>query len=295
MLTLKQIETFYWTGKLGTVQRAANRLHITQSAATKRLQEVERLSGAPLFEGDTGRKATLSPKGLELFALCQNLLEEVQDLQTMAKEKPSPTQPLRIGLTELIALTWFKSFMQTMRQLYPEQIIAPQVHSSAALHNHVLTNKLDFCLMPKSDVSPLLASIEIGQARFEWMGPSGCFQAGQELTPKDLAQWPILEQDSNSIITTLSTHTFLRSGFDPGRFNGGDNVMALGGLVEAGAGLACLPVDLFTQPLQQGRMQLLNVIPPVQRVDYCAVFHKQPRSALHQEIVRVAQQCCVFS
>jgi DNA-binding transcriptional LysR family regulator len=295
MLTLKQIETFYWTGKLGTVQRAANRLHITQSAATKRLQEVERLSSAPLFEGDAGRKATLTPKGIELHAWCQSLLEEVSDLQAMAKDKPSPTHTLRIGLTELIALTWFTSFMPTMRELYPELTIAPEVHSSVILHNHVLANKLDLCFMPRSDISPLLANIEIGRARFEWMGPSGCFRDDQEITAKDLAQWPILEQGSNSIITTLSTHTFRRSGFDPGRFNGGDNVMALGGLVEAGAGLACLPLDLFTLPLQQGRMQLLNVMPPVQRVQYCAVFHKQPRLAIHQEIVRVAQQCCKFS
>lgn len=39
MLTVKQIETFYWVAKLGTVQRAADKLHITQSAATKRLQD----------------------------------------------------------------------------------------------------------------------------------------------------------------------------------------------------------------------------------------------------------------
>jgi hypothetical protein len=46
MLTVKQIETFYWVAKLGTVQRAADKLHITQSAATKRLQDVEAKSAA---------------------------------------------------------------------------------------------------------------------------------------------------------------------------------------------------------------------------------------------------------
>jgi len=280
---------------LGTVQRAANRLHITQSAATKRLQEVERLSSTPLFEGDCGRKAALTPKGIELLAACQSLLEEVSDLQAMEKNKPSPPHSLRIGLTELIVLTWFTNFMKTMRDLHPELTIAPQVHPSLVLHNQLSANKLDLCFMPGSNLSPLLANIEIGRARFEWMGPSGYFRDDQEITSKDLAQWPILEQSSNAIITTPSAPTFRRSGFNPDRFSGGDNVMTLGGLVEAGAGLACLPVDLFTLQLQQGRLQLLKVTPPVQRVQYCAVFHKQPRLALHQEIVRVAQQCCNFS
>lgn len=62
MLTVKQIETFYWVAKLGTVQRAADKLHITQSAATKRLQDVEAKSAARLFEG-SGKKARLSAKG----------------------------------------------------------------------------------------------------------------------------------------------------------------------------------------------------------------------------------------
>jgi DNA-binding transcriptional LysR family regulator len=248
-----------------------------------------------LFEGNAGRKAALTPKGIELHSLCQNLLEEIGDLHAMATNEPSLTYTLRIGLTELIALTWFSAFMQIMRELYSELSIAPEVHPSEVLHNHVSANKLDLCFMPKADMSPLLANIEIGRARFGWMGPSGCFPAHKKITPGDLAQWPILQQGNKSIVTTLSMHTFRRSGFDPGRFNGGENVMALGGLVEAGAGLACLPVDLFATQLRQGRMQLLNVTPAVQRVPYCAVFHKQPRSMLHQEIVRVAQQCCKFS
>ena len=33
MLTVKQIETFYWVAKLGTVQCSADKLHPTQSAA----------------------------------------------------------------------------------------------------------------------------------------------------------------------------------------------------------------------------------------------------------------------
>ena len=41
MLTFKQIEALYWTVRLGTFAASAQKLHTTQSAITKRIQELE--------------------------------------------------------------------------------------------------------------------------------------------------------------------------------------------------------------------------------------------------------------
>ena len=117
MLTVKQIETFYWVAKLGTVQRAADKLHITQSAATKRLQDVEAKSAARLFEG-SGKKARLSAKGHEMFALCEGLLDSIGRLQSCQDADRHMVRVLHIGLTELVALTWFPAFLQQMRDFF---------------------------------------------------------------------------------------------------------------------------------------------------------------------------------
>jgi len=45
MLTFKQLEAVYWVVKLGGFAAAAAKLHTTQSAVSKRVQELE-----PLFD-----------------------------------------------------------------------------------------------------------------------------------------------------------------------------------------------------------------------------------------------------
>lgn len=50
MLTFKQIEALYWTVRLGTFSASAQKLHTTQSAITKRIQELEADFDVALFD-----------------------------------------------------------------------------------------------------------------------------------------------------------------------------------------------------------------------------------------------------
>src|SRR3546814_9710181 len=50
MITLKQLEAFNWIAKLGTFERAAAKLNTTQSAISKRIQELEASIGLPLLD-----------------------------------------------------------------------------------------------------------------------------------------------------------------------------------------------------------------------------------------------------
>lgn len=79
MPTVKQLEAFYWTARLGTLARAADRLHVTQSAITKRLRELEAISAAPLFEPGP-RKAVLTLHGREMLGEVERLLALLGEL-----------------------------------------------------------------------------------------------------------------------------------------------------------------------------------------------------------------------
>jgi DNA-binding transcriptional LysR family regulator len=50
MITLRQLETLHWIAQLGTFERAALKLNTTQSAVSKRIQELEAASGLPVFD-----------------------------------------------------------------------------------------------------------------------------------------------------------------------------------------------------------------------------------------------------
>ena len=63
MLTFKQIEALYWTVRLGTFSASAQKLHTTQSAITKRIQELEADFDIALFDR-SGHRAELTARGM---------------------------------------------------------------------------------------------------------------------------------------------------------------------------------------------------------------------------------------
>ncbi|MEH2492792.1 LysR family transcriptional regulator [Bradyrhizobium sp. AZCC 2230] len=293
MLTVKQIETFYWVAKLGTIQRAADKLHITQSAATKRLQDVEAKSAARLFEG-SGKKARLSAKGHELFALCEGLLDSIGRLQAYQDTNRRVVRVLHIGLTELVALTWFPAFLQQMRDFFSNVILQPHVDTSGPMLEQVIDGRLDLAILPEPELPASAARVSLGSARFAWFCRPGTFDNKRTIPLREFGTVPVIEQAPKSISTILSSRGLESAGVDPERICGGNNAVVVGGLVAAGVGVSMLPVDLFTQQIQSGLMQVVTTDPPTPAVRYDAVFLKQSHSALGYMVAEVARRCCDF-
>jgi DNA-binding transcriptional LysR family regulator len=293
MLTVKQIETFYWVAKLGTVQRAADKLHITQSAATKRLQDVEAKSAARLFEGN-GKKARLSAKGHEMFALCEGLLDSLGRLQAYQNADRQIVRVLHIGLTELVALTWFPVFLKQMRDSFSNIVLQPHVDMSGPLQEQVIDGRLDLAILPEPELSASVARVTLGSARFAWLCRPGEFDGKRTVPLRELGTVPVIEQAPKSVSTILSSRGFESAGVDPQRICGGNNAVVVGGLVAAGVGVSLLPVDLFTQQIQNGLMQVVTTEPPAPAVRYDAIFLKQTHSGLGYMVAEVARRCCEF-
>ena len=294
MLTVKQIETFYWVAKLGTVQRADDKLHITQSAATKRLQDLEAKSAAPLFEGG-GKKARLSAKGHEMLELCEGLLESIGRLEAYRDADRHMTRVLHIGLTELVALTWFSAFLQQMREMFPNLILQPHVEMSGPLQEQVIDGRLDLAILPEPELPASVTRVTLGSARFAWFCRPGEFDRKRTVPLHELGTVPVIEQTPISIITILSSRGFESVGVNPERICGGNNAVVVGGLVAAGVGVSLLPIDLFRQQIENQLMQIVITEPPAPLVRYDAIFLKHSHSALGYMVADVARRCCDFS
>jgi DNA-binding transcriptional LysR family regulator len=293
MLTVKELQTFYWVARLGTVSKAAEKLHVTQSAATKRLQEVEAITSAPLFESG-GRKNQLTVKGKELLADCERLLELLEQLERLKRATEAPARTLRIGLGELTALTWFPSFLRKMKAIHPTITVQPEIDMSSTLRGRVLEGRLDFAFIPDPADSEGLARVFLGHAQFGWFAAPGSFQHGVTHPLHELAAQAVIEQSENSIITTLCARLWESAGVNPERIYGGNNVVALAGLISAGVGVSCLPVALFEEDLAQGRLQLVETSPPAPAVGYYCCFLKT-HASLGDSVADIARRSCAFT
>lgn len=289
MITIKQIEALYWVSRLGTLNKAADKLHITQSAATKRLQEVESLSMFPLFE-EQGRKNRLTTKGKELVKECEGLLSLIDELELLKGSSKLPARTLHVGLTEFTALTWFPNFIQLMNKTYPSITIQPEVDLSTQLYNKIKEGRLDFAFLPDIHPDEGLTKITFGEIEFGWFCAPGQFDNDRVYELTALAEMTVIEQNAHSIITELCGQLWENAGVQPKRIYGGNHVNALAGLISAGIGISCLPVAMLGPEISRGKLQHIKTHPVAPSVAYSCYFLKNLHSALGFTLSDLAHQ-----
>jgi DNA-binding transcriptional LysR family regulator len=84
--TLRQLEYFVAVADSGTVTGAAARVHLSQSAMSTALAELERALGVQLLMRHHARGVTLTPSGEQLLVVARQLLAQAEDLESSAHE-----------------------------------------------------------------------------------------------------------------------------------------------------------------------------------------------------------------
>ncbi len=293
MFTIKQLESFYWVARLGTIAKAADKLHVTQSAITKRMQELQASVAAPLFERGS-RKNLLTSAGKELQTESENIFELLEQLEKMKRSSKHATHVLHIGLGEMTALTWFPAFLKRMKDVYPGVTIQPEIDQSTPLFQKVMDGRLEFAILPEMPDAGVLAQVPIGDVQFGWLSAPGRFEEDVCLSLPELSAHPVIEQSQLSIITRLCAQMWEGAGVQPERINGGNNIVALAGLVAAGVGISCLPLPIFEKEIAQGKLRLIKTNPPAPSVTYSCYFPRYPNSALGYSVAAIAKQTCTF-
>jgi DNA-binding transcriptional LysR family regulator len=91
-----ELRSFCTAADLGSVGRAAIRLHVSQPALSKRLQALEQLAGVTLLERSS-RGVTLTPAGRRLYAEARRLLEQAELVEELMLGLARVSGPLRVA------------------------------------------------------------------------------------------------------------------------------------------------------------------------------------------------------
>lgn len=284
MLTVKQLQAFYWTAKLGTLGKAGERLHITQSAATKRLQELESVAVSPLFQS-AGRRNELTRRGHELTQACEELFGLLDALDALTSSPQAPVRELHIGLTDVSASTWFPAFVHGMREAHPAMALYPEVAESPVLIERLRNGDLDFAFLPDPPVKDGLKLRPLGQVAFAWFSAPGAYPKGKRCTLEQLARSPVIEQTGGSLIARLYDRQWPLHAL-PRKIRGGNNAHALAELVMSGLGVACLPRNMFAEQMRSGKLEPVDCKPPAPMITYygCSAQTSLGVDVLVQEI-----------
>lgn len=148
-ITLRQLEIFAAIAKTENVSRAAERLAMSQSAASGALVELERTFGSPLFDR-IGKSLHLNATGAGLLPLAEDLLAQALDVEAyLAGRKLGP---LNIGATLTIGNYLATLLIAEYMGQHPEAPVQLHVANTDTIVERLLSFECDLGLV-EADVS----------------------------------------------------------------------------------------------------------------------------------------------
>ena len=129
-IPLNFLPTFVAVAQLENLRAAAESLHLTHSAVSQQIGEIESRLGFPLFDR-RGRRIHLNAAGQALLRQAAPALAQVEDGVRAAAAVAGATQGLRVTMVPSFAQRWFLPRLGLWRERHPD--ITIEIESSLAL------------------------------------------------------------------------------------------------------------------------------------------------------------------
>jgi DNA-binding transcriptional LysR family regulator len=143
--SIGQLQAFRWTAELGSVQKAADRLNVTQPSLSLRLKQLAAAVDDPLLERQ-GRSLRLTRHGHTFLSRAKIVLDAYDELQKSTRTA-AIAGPLRIGVAEGFAVACMATLVASLRRDFP--LLRPEwtVATSAGLEQQLADGELDMAII----------------------------------------------------------------------------------------------------------------------------------------------------
>lgn len=256
-ITLKQIDVFTAVAREGSVTKAALWLHLTQSAASMALADLEAQLGAKIFDR-IGRRLQLNELGRRLLPLAQETVARAQEMEDIAAGDLPGHGRLRIGASLSIGNYLMPQLIGDYLKAYPRAEVSLDVGNTRHIIESVRQFSCDvgfiegFCHDPDIEVLPWMEDELVIFAHAEHPLAQ---QATLTATDFANAQWILREAGSgtrevfdNAVAGKLpNLHVRLEL----------SHTEAIKGAVEAGIGIACASRLTLKEALAAGTVVVL--------------------------------------
>ncbi len=145
-LTLSQLDYLVAVADSPSWAAAATR-HVTPSALSQGLAELERRLGVRLFERD-GRRRTLAPTATEVLAYARRVLADTDDLSRWLDQvRSGQAGPFRLGMIDAAALGHWPHTLQALRSKHESVSLQLSIGPSGQLLDQLQANQLDLAVI----------------------------------------------------------------------------------------------------------------------------------------------------
>jgi DNA-binding transcriptional LysR family regulator len=293
LITFKQLEAVYWIADLGSFAAAAAKLNTTQSAVSKRVQELELQFNVEIFDRSK-RTARLTEKGTEILHHAKTLLEERDQFIERVSSNQVMLHQFRIGVTELTAMTWLPTLIGMIRDSYPRVGIEPEVELSAILFDRLMNDTIDLIVIPDVFNDSRCVSVPLKTVENAWMAGPDLYQSDVSLSMADLSQFTMLVQGNRSGTGLVYGRWLESHGIAPSKTINCESLIAQIGFTISGLGVSYIPVSVAAPLIIEGRLKRLPMKNRLPQVRYAVLYRHDRSSDFKRSVAEFAERCCNF-
>jgi DNA-binding transcriptional LysR family regulator len=154
-MNLIDLEAFVSVVDRGSIVAAAAHLHLTQSAVTRRIQNLEDVLGLPLLDRQT-RPLQPTRAGQDTYEFAKPVLSSVNDLKTGIMHAGEPSGDFRFGMSRTLGDLAIGAPIKRLRTELPKVRVQAFVQWSGVLLERLATRALDCAVvfLPEGSTPP---------------------------------------------------------------------------------------------------------------------------------------------
>lgn len=257
-MELRWLETYLTIVERGSFTRAAEQLHLSQPAVTRQVAALEEHCGGALLERTT-RRVELTAAGERMRDHARRILGAVADCnQALADLRAGLAGRLTLGASGTVATYFLPTLLARYRAQHPRHDLSVHTGLSSAIVEQVAAGSLDLGLVMDFRDHPGLTERPLGHYAMAVILPvAHPLAKARHLMPADLAQQPFISMEPGTNLRRFTDDWF--NGQAPPPVMELDNIEAIKRMVEAGLGIAVVPLvavrgeNIVAKPLGRAR------------------------------------------
>ncbi|MGE8611317.1 MAG: LysR substrate-binding domain-containing protein [Achromobacter veterisilvae] len=294
MLEIRHLETLTAIREGGSLQEAAERLHLTQSALSHQLRDLETRLGTPLLNRRT-RPARLTTAGLRVLALADEVLPRIRaterELQRLAAGR---TGRLHLAIDCHSCFQWLMPALDAFRAQWPDVALDLSAAFSFAPLPALVRGDLD--LVITSDPQPLDAVEYLPLFKYELVlavSDSNPLSGSKFVTPEQLADQTLITYPVDKQRLDIFTTFLDPADVEPAAVRKAELTPIIAQLVASNRGVAALPNWALTEYMNQGWLRLCRLGPQgVWRTLYATVRSEDRDASYIDEFLTITRDVC---
>lgn len=258
-ITLRQLQIFEATARLGGYTRAAEALHLSQPAVSMQTRQLEEQAGMPLFD-QIGKKIHLTDAGRALYRHAQAILSQVREAQLELEEM----RGVRRGHLDITIASTANYFAPQILAAFCQRHPEVKVSLDVSNREHILTQlgetDKDLAIMgrPPED-SELVAHPFMENPLVVIAAPGHPLVGARAIPPARLAEDPFISREPGSGTRMAAERFFDAAGVRLATAMEMSSNEAIKQAVQAGLGWGVVSIHTLELELALGRLAILDV------------------------------------